>query len=172
MNKTLEAQDQAVKELEKIFEQSGFIDWESIRPPTQSKYEKVIQEQTKPIFYRATTPPEAPSAMIKINGSIPRQASLFALYGLVQPDFISADDRIKGVIVQFSITIQYDNKYLFWKNQEGQKNKFINFLSELLDTLEDYNFTFDEVSPEQISENTEGKDTFSFSKYYLISKLY
>lgn len=169
------AHDKAAKELEIIFADSGYIDWESIRPPVQSQFENVMRTQSKPIFYRATTPAEAPAAMIKKKNSLPASASLFLLYGQIAPQYHSADNRTKAITTRFSITLQYDTKYLFWCNASTPYetgNKFIKYLDDLLEKLEDAGWCVNETLSEQAFESMDGAEDFNYRKQFIVSKIY
>jgi hypothetical protein len=163
--------DAAVKEVESIFTQSGYIDWESIRPSataTDDENERVIKAQTKPIFYRATTPAAAPAAVIKKQGE-PKQASLFLLYGLLAAQFISADDKTVSITQPINITIQYNTKYLFYKSKE---NHYTKYLEDLLNNLKSNGWSLTETLAEQPFEATEGSNIFNYRNQYIASKIF
>jgi len=166
-------EDIAVKELEAILTKSGYVDWESIYPATEGQFEQVIREQVDPIFYRATTPAAAPIAMIGKPQSLPQRASLFLLYGLLAPGYHSADNRVRAVTVRFSLTIQYDTKFLFWNNGIGETgNQFIPYLSSLLDHLENAGFSISQTIGEASFPSTEGGQQFNYRKQFMITKTY
>ena len=166
------AQDRAIKELETILTDSGYVEWESVRPSAESQYGDVIRNQKDPIFYRTTTPPEAPTANIRKPGCLPNQASLFALYAPVTPEYYNADNKTRAIAVRFNITLQYNNKYLFWKNQDEKPNKFVKYLDDLLFNLESAGFSITETNAENVLESTDGLAPHAFRKIYLVTKLF
>jgi hypothetical protein len=171
MNLIIDKQDLAVKEFENILTICNFIDWESIRPATETQYASVIKQQTHPIFYRATTPAEATMAAIKKNGSAPKQASLFLLYGITACDYLNGDNKTKAIQMRFGVTLQYDTKYLFWKSEAGE-NKFIKYLDDLLNVFENAKYSIAEVMPEQAIADDNEPNKFVYQRQYSFAKIF
>ena len=164
-------QSAAIINLEKILTDSGYISWDKIRPTTNSEADikKVIKEQTKPIFYYATSSPYAPTAVIKKKGSKPNNASLFLLYGLTSPRYKKADNITQAIAQSFSVTLQYNTPQLF---KDTPDNEFAALLSDLLENLENDDWAVNEIIAEQPFEATEGTNIFNYRKQYSVEKLF
>jgi hypothetical protein len=172
MSFIIDNQDIATKELEAILNDCGFMDWESIRPATETQYEEIIKQQTAPIYYRATTPAEAANSIIKKMDSVPKQAGLFLLYTPTAYEYLNGDNVAQAIQIKFSLTLQYNNKFLFWKNSGAVQNKFVFYLNDLVDKLQDAKFGIAEVIPEQPLEDTNISNKFAYRRQFIITKIY
>lgn len=169
MSKITTTEDAAIKDLESIFLFSGYIDFADLNFGTRAQIDENIVNATSPIFYRLTTPASAPTASIAREGE-PRRAVLYLLYSSIASSGYSALNKTVGTAQAFTVTLFYDQEYLFWRPTEGEPtNNFLPYLDNLINGFEDGLWVVEDMG-ETAFEATEGSNIFNYRKMYRVEK--
>jgi len=158
----LDAQNKAVQELEQIFLSSGWVDSSLVR------YDKVKLKATNaPIFYRITTPSQAPAVIIQKSGRI-TQANLYLVYNSTQAQIKGASNKPYSTKQVFYITLNYNDPNLFSK---PENNEFVPYFVDMLNGFADNLWVVDDMG-ESASGANDGGDYWTYQRRLRVEKLF